>query len=42
MTRVLGYNAKNVAVSVKNSLEEISRAISMYNFAGRMHSLPVD
>ena len=36
------YNAKNVAVSVKNSLDEIRMAISMYNFAGRMHSLPVD
>lgn len=36
------YNAKNVAVSVKFSLEEIRRAISMYNFAGRMHCLPVD
>jgi hypothetical protein len=36
------YNAKNVAVSVKNSLEEIRSAISMYNFAGRMHYLPTD
>lgn len=36
------YNANNAAVSVKDSLEEIRIAISMYNFAGRMHSLPVD
>lgn len=36
------YNAKNVAVSVKFSLEEIRSAISMYNFAGRMHCLPTD
>ena len=36
------YNAKNVAVSVKDSLEEIRSAISMYNFAGRMHCLPTD
>jgi hypothetical protein len=36
------YDGNNVAVSVKDSLEEIRSEISMYNFAGRMHCLAVD
>lgn len=36
------YNGNDVAVSVKDSLEEIRIAMEMFNFAGRNHCLPAD